>query len=201
MIISYQDPLFARPTRRMMIFADGENLVFRFQEMIKQGFVQHDGVLHRQDSYVWTSGFSHLALQHEILRATYYTYAIGDAAKMSQVKAELQQLTFLKHMASRLPNNLTPHVFKKENRSRSGKGVDIQLCVDVLTHVYRKNVDSVLLLSGDGDYVPLLQEVRRAGVLVYLSAFSSGFNPVLREHADDVYELDGTTWLRKPGEA
>ena len=41
-------------------------------------------------------------------------------------------------------------LFKKESRSRSGKGVDIQLSVDMLSHVFRGNVDSVLLMSGDG---------------------------------------------------
>ena len=64
----------------------------------------------------------------------------------------------------------------------------------MMSQVYRGNVDSVLLLSGDGDYAPLLDEVKRAGVLVYVSAFSDGFSSHLKDRADSVYELDGTTW-------
>lgn len=187
-----------RPTRRMMVFADGENLVFRYQDMLKRGFVPQDDVAHEQDTFVWTRGFTQLAIQHEVLRATYYTYAVGDPDYVASVRGRLQRQTFVKHMASFLPNNLSPCVFKKENRSRNGKGVDIALTVDMLSQVFRGNVDSVLLLSGDGDYAPLIDEVHRAGVLVYVSAFSDGFNPVLKERAAAFYELDGTTWKSTP---
>jgi uncharacterized protein (TIGR00288 family) len=119
---------------------------------------------------------------------------VGDDIRVSCVGSALRQQVFAKQTASLLPNFLTPCIFKKANRSLSGKGVDIQLSVDMMSHVYRDNVDSVLLLSGDGDYAPLLDEVRRAGVRVYVSAFSDGFNPVLKESADAVNELDGTTW-------
>jgi uncharacterized LabA/DUF88 family protein len=89
-------------------------------------------------------------------------------------------------------------VFKKPAKSRSGKGVDIRLCVDVLGHVYRGNTDAVLLMSGDGDFEPLIEEVMRAGVQVFLSAFSDGLNPRLRHIVDAIYELDGTTWKERP---
>lgn len=190
----WEQAIFARPTRRMMVFADGENLVFRYQEMIKKGFVPRDDMSHEPDVFVWFNGFTQLALQHEILRATYYTYVVGDDARVASIRGRLRSMQFSKHMASLLPSALSPCVFKKDQRSRSGKGVDIQLSVDMMSHVYRGNVDSVLLLSGDGDYAPLLDEVKRAGVLVYVSAFSEGFNSALKDRADAVYELDGTTW-------
>lgn len=190
----YQQAMFTRPTRRMMVFVDGENLVFRYQNMLKRGFIPRDDLVHDPDTYVWNASFTQLALQHEILRVTYYRYVVGDDQRVATVRNAMQLQIFAKHMASLLPTTLTPCIFKKDNRSRSGKGVDIQLSVDMLSHVFRGNVDSVLLLSGDGDYAPLLDEVRRAGVLVYVSAFSDGFNQALKERADSVYELDGTTW-------
>ena len=177
-----------------MVFVDGENLVFRYQAMRDRGYVPRDDLVHEPDVYVWTPGFTQLAAQHEVLRATYYTYVVGDDVRVAQVRSGLQQQRFSKHMASLLPDFLSPCVFKKESRTRSGKGVDIQLSVDMLSHVFRGNVDSVLLLSGDGDYAPLIDEVRRAGVLVYVSAFSDGFSPALKDRADAIYELDGTTW-------
>jgi len=56
----------------------------------------------------------------------------------------------------------------------------------------------VLLLSGDGDYAPLIDEVSRNGVQVFLSTFSKGFNPYLRDKVDALYEHDGTTWQTRP---
>lgn len=191
----FLDAVYARPTRRIMVFVDGENLVFRYQSMLRRGYVpRDDNLLHLPDVCVWHSSFTQLAQQHEILRVTYYTYAVGDDARLKEVRETIRRQIFGKHMASLLPNSLTPCVFKKSTREQSGKGVDIKLAVDLLGHVYRRNVDSVLLLSGDGDYAPLIEEAQRGGVQVYLSAFSDGLNPALRNIADQLYELDGTTW-------
>ncbi len=189
----------AKPTRRIMGFVDGENLVFRYQEMLLKGYVPRDDLLfHERDIAVWSPTFTHLAKHHEILRVTYYTYVVGDEDRVTSVRETLRGLTFNKHMASLLPHSVTPCVFKKEAKARSGKGVDIQLCVDVLSHVYRGNTDAILLMSGDGDYEPLIKEVLRAGVQVFLSAFSHGLNPRLRHIVDAMYELDGTTWKERP---
>ncbi len=178
-----------------MVFVDGENLVFRFQEMLKQGFRPVNEVVHEPDVFVWLPWFTQIGLHHEILRVNYYTYVVGDNKRIENVGNIIRRQTFSRHEASLLPNALTPCIFKKENKSRSVKGVDIKLSVDMLSHVFRGNVDSVLLLSGDGDYVPLLEEVRRAGVLVFVSAFSSGFNSALRDCADTVFILDGGVWI------
>ncbi|MCP4250099.1 MAG: NYN domain-containing protein [bacterium] len=190
----------ARPTRRIMVFVDGENLVFRYQDMLSQGYVPRDDLLfHEKDVAVWSPSFTLLAKHHEILRVTYYTYVVGDETHVTSVRQRLRELSFNKHMASLLPNSVTPCVFKKDTKSRTGKGVDIKLCVDVLGHVYRGNTDAILLMSGDGDYEPLIEEVQRAGVQVFLSAFSSGLNSKLRQVVDSLYELDGTTWKERPG--
>ena len=189
----------AKPTRRIMVFVDGENLVFRYQAMVGKGYVpRHDILFHKPDVAVWSPSFTHLAKYHEILRVTYYTYVVGDEAAVNSVREELRGLTFNKHMASMLPNSVTPCVFKKDQKARNRKGVDIQICVDVLSHVYRGNTDAILLMSGDRDYIPLIQEVMKAGVQVFVSAFSSGLNPRLRHIADGIYELDGTTWQKRP---
>lgn len=131
-----------------MVFVDGENLVFRYQEMLKAGYVPRDDALaHERDTFVWHSSFTHLAQNHEIIRATYYTYAVGDEPYVNTVRAQLKAQTFAKHLASFLPNSLTPCVVKKDSKTRNAKGVDVQLTVDVLSHVHRGNTDAILLMS------------------------------------------------------
>ena len=70
------------------------------------------------------------------------------------------------------------------------KGVDIQLTVDVLTHVHNNNIDAVYLFSGDGDYEPLVREVHANGKQVYLAAFSDGLNQGFTYLADLFIGLD-----------
>ena len=184
---------------KTVVIVDGENLVFRYQEMLKKGYVPRDDVLvHEPDVFVWSPTFTHLAKNHEILRLTYYTYVTGDENRVNEVRETLRGQKFNTHMASLMPNSVTPCVFKKNKKSASGKGVDIQMCVDILSHVYRGNTDAIHIMSGDGDFEPLIQEVLRAGVQVFLSAFSDGLNPNLKQIVDRIYILDGTTWKETP---
>jgi len=182
-----------------MIFIDGENLVFRFQAMKADGWVPRERDLtHVPDTIVWQSGFAMDAATHEILRATYYTYAVGDPSLVQDVECQIRRLSFNRHQNSVLPVQLTPRVFKKEKKSAKSKGVDIAMVVDILGHVYANNLDTVLLLSGDGDYLPLIAEIQRAGKQCYVAAFSEGLNPRLPVVADAFSCLDSTAFAKSP---
>jgi len=182
-----------------MIFVDGENLVLRFEDMVRRGWVpRSDDFTHVTDTIVWHSSFSQGVIMHEVLRPTYYTYVVGDTQRVGAMESQIRHLHFAHHRNSILPTQLTPRVFKKDNRSARAKGVDIAMVVDILGHVHANNVDTVLLLSGDGDYVPLIAEIQRACKQCYVSAFSDGLNPRIRTVAASFYCLDLTAFSSGP---
>jgi len=180
-----------------MVFIDGENLVFRYQTMSKKGRIPKPGVIHIEDVLVWTYGV-YTPGDYDILRANYYTYAIGDDERIADINMKLKQLAFLTSFVTTLPRTLTPIVFRKPKQSAKAKGVDIQLTVDVLSHVHRDNLDAIFLLTGDGDYAPLIEEVLRCGKQVYIGAFSDGLNPKLVTLADEFYSLDNIFFENQP---
>ena len=185
-----------------MIFIDGENLAFRYQAMYEKGWVARTvDVTHIPDALIWSPIFTHVVGLHNVLRATYYTYAVGSDPHIDAIREKIKSLMFNKHRDSELPNWLTPHVFKKDKQTARAKGVDIQLTVDVLNHVHEDHVDTVYLMSGDGGYKPLIEEVRRSGKQVYLSAFSDGLDESLVNIVDDFYCLDGTVFPKGPPKA
>ena len=149
--------------RRMMIFADGENIVFRYQSMIKKGWQIREGMVHVPDVFVWSNWCSGLVGLHNVLRATFYTYAVGDDDYIMKICDTIKKTKFATHRDSALPNWLTPKVFKKQKKSASAKGVDIQICVDILSQVHSNNLDAILLISGDGDYIPLMKKLFEVG--------------------------------------
>jgi uncharacterized LabA/DUF88 family protein len=51
-------------------------------------------------------------------------------------------------------------------------------------------MDILFLLAGDGDYIPLIEEVMRQGKQVHLGAFSDGLSPRLPHIADEFVDLD-----------
>lgn len=184
---------------RMMVFVDGENLVARFQAMKAKGRIPQLDVTHRQDTYVWGRATVQPAL-NVIFRATYYTYTIGNAEVVDEVATELQTLHFQQYsiagenFPSQLVQTLYPRVFSKP-KNRSGKGVDIQMTVDILTNIYQDNLDAVYLISGDGDYAPLIHEAQRMSKHVVVAALSSGLSPRLKLIADKFFDLDNVYFI------
>jgi len=177
------------------VFVDGENLVARYQAMLKEGREPQPHVVHRRDVLVWWAGVVQPGL-NVVIRATYYTYVVGSDEAATAAAEAIRGLTFHQYSVpgqnalSRLLNTLTPRVFSKP-KNRSGKGVDIQMTVDILSNIYQGNIETVFLVSGDGDYEPVLSECRRMGKQVFVAALSSGLSPKLRLSADLFIDLDG----------
>ncbi|MBL8224708.1 MAG: NYN domain-containing protein [Chromatiales bacterium] len=191
----YQPPSEPTPSPgRMMAFIDGENLVCRFQEMRKAGREPHPEVLYVPDVYAWYYGVIQPQL-NVVIRATYYTYCTGNSERAAEISDAIKGMQFQQYvplgqvMRARLLDRLYPRVFTKQ-KNRAGKGVDIQLTVDALGHTFQNNVDTVYLVTGDGDYEPLITECQRQGKQVIVAALSSGLNPRLPRIADMFIDLD-----------
>ena len=183
--------------RRIIAFIDGENLVFRYQAMKEGGKTPQIGLFHRPDTYVW-SNFLSLPNDHSLVRANYYTSTVGDEPKIEAVSSELKKMEihgrYLLSVGGKetfqYGQNLYPLVFKKPDQSNKTKVIDTRLTVDILTNVYQDNIDSVFLISGDGDYEEVIREVIRKGKRIYVAALSSGLSPKLKNLCDEFIDLD-----------
>jgi hypothetical protein len=168
-----------------MLFVDGENLTLRSQELAReQNQVLVPSQFYRPDSFVWLPGVyptqnmipgPHAPLQDFAIRAHYYTTT--DQANFDDLRRQIRDLGF------------TPEVFVKP-RNRKSKGVDISLAKDLLVHAFYNNYDAAVLIAGDGDYVPLVNEVKHQGKLVYLQFFENyGLSRDLHLAADLFFEM------------
>lgn len=172
---------------RVMGFVDGENLVMRYQEMSKSR-PSYEHVVHMQDRYVWCKDFP-TDRDFEWIVINYYASIVGDEQLIDTLEQQIKNIrTDCFNPIGFCP--LRPHLFKKANNTRSSKGVDIKLAVDVLSNVYNNNINIVYLFSGDGDFVPMIKEVQRMGKYVVLGAFSNGLNTKLLRVVDDFKRLD-----------
>jgi uncharacterized LabA/DUF88 family protein len=72
-------------------------------------------------------------------------------------------------------------------------GVDMTLARHVLSHAFMGNFDVAVLIADDGDYVPLVRELKRLGkgVDVMFSAGAGlGLSSELRLNSDTFHALD-----------
>jgi len=68
--------------------------------------------------------------------------------------------------------------------------VDIALAKDFLSHAFLDNYDVAVLVAGDGNYVPLIIEVKRLGKVVYVVFFHDfGLSTELHSAADMFFEM------------
>jgi uncharacterized LabA/DUF88 family protein len=64
------------------------------------------------------------------------------------------------------------HVYEgtahRRNKRLEQKKVDVMIAVDMLTHTFRRNMDYATLLTGDGDFHPLVDALVHEGMFVNL---------------------------------
>jgi uncharacterized LabA/DUF88 family protein len=121
------------------------------------------------------------ALDPDGIRAYYYASLQADHPEIDQTEKVLRKIGF------------APKVFKKEDRQRKSKGVDIALTTDMLTHAFQNHFDVAILISGDEDYCPLVNRVKSLGKQVWVWSFSNkddGLGPELWKASDVFLPLD-----------
>lgn len=120
---------------KIAVFVDVQNIYYTTRDAYSRQFNYRK---------LW----QHLSLQGDIVEATAYAIHKGDN----------QQLKFqnaLKHIGFNV--RLKPYIQRSDG---SAKGDwDVGIAIDVMTAA--KNVDTVILLSGDGDFDLLLERIKK----------------------------------------
>ena len=98
--------------------------------------------------------------------------------------------------------NIRPQVLKKllaQNKSINEltekdfninvdqKGVDIKIGIDIASLAYKKQVERIILISGDSDFIPAAKLARREGIDFILDPLYNHIKPDLYEHIDGLY--------------
>jgi uncharacterized LabA/DUF88 family protein len=66
------------------------------------------------------------------------------------------------------------------------KGVDMRMGLDIASLAYKKLVKTIILVTGDSDFVPAAKLARREGIDVILDPMWQVVSPSLHEHVDGV---------------
>lgn len=159
---------------KTVIFVDGENLTNRFHSdaQRRSGNLAMPNLEHFwPESFVW-SPYLHSALNSHFpdARVFYFTSVWGDDTKLKDLKRAIKAC------------GLVPHVRRKPKQAKT-KGVDVALAVDAIDCAWQERPDTVVLLTGDGDFVPLAEKLQQRRVRVVVWALS-GLSPELRDAAD-----------------
>jgi len=175
---------------RWMIFVDGEGFTARAEEFARtSGGALETGPAYRPGVYYWfpfsypgevlSGAEGNLLMKTPPTRSLYYTSAPGGEKSLDSARGALWKLGF------------EPKVFKRTRRSGRSKAATAALTTDVLSNAYSDNFDIAVLVAGDSAFIPLVEELKRRGKVVYVVFFSlQGDDAALQFSADVFISLD-----------
>jgi uncharacterized LabA/DUF88 family protein len=114
------------------------------------------------------------------IRSTYYAATTSAENQRQAIRRQLRQLDF------------TPEVIMR-GKNVEAKGVDIRLATDVLSHAFLDNYDVAVLVTNDGDFVPVVEAIKRLGKVVWVAGIDDdSLSDELRLQADEFIDLGPT---------
>lgn len=169
---------------RVMIFIDGSNLFHTFKEF-------------KPDiKYSVKKLVDKLVQGRKLIRAYYFgsekvppsegQTKFYDAIRYEGVDVTTRPIKTRSH-TTKCPN--CQHIWNETTEVE--KGVDVMLVTKMLSFGFRNVYDVAILVSGDGDYVSAVEEIRNLGKRVEIVSFRKSIAPNLRKIAD----VDGFTAL------
>lgn len=131
--------------------------------------------LDKSDTYVWATEF-----MEQLKRRRKFALRLGHLSE--QMNYNLKP-TVTKELCSgrRTLDSLTEEDFLF---SAQQKGVDMKIGVDIASLTFKKQVDQIILIAGDSDFVPAAKLARREGIDFILDPMWSNIRPDLFEHID-----------------
>ena len=166
-------------TDRIMIFIDGSNLYHSLKGFFK-----------RTDLDI--GKFSNKLLEkRRLIRIYYYNARVGQKEEPERYHdqqkffAGVTAVPYTELRLGRLVYNNWPAAPPYE------KGVDIQLATDMITHSFKNNYDTAILVAGDNDFVGAIQAVKDNGKNLEVALFGKERTSMqLRKVSDRVITIN-----------
>jgi uncharacterized LabA/DUF88 family protein len=165
---------------RVMIFIDGSNLYHSLKKFFNRVDIDMGAFCDK------------LRSKRRLIRIYYYNAIVGRREEPERYKdqqaffAGVGAVPYTELRLGHLVYNNWPSTPPYE------KGVDVQLATDLLTHSFKNNYDTAILVAGDADYVGALQAVKDNGKHVEVALFGKEMTSrPLREVSDRILTIDG----------
>ena len=134
--------------------------------------------LKKSDDYLWMTDF--ITELTKMRKVALRMGRLSDEAPQYQLKYETLKKLFR--------NEIELNDIKEEDFQLSikQKGVDMRIGVDISSLAFKKQVQQIILIAGDSDFVPAAKQARREGIDFILDPMKSHINEDLFEHIDGI---------------
>lgn len=175
---------------RVMVFIDGSNLYHGLKATIghaRLAFERFSAELCGSTRRLVHTHYYNIPVRQADDPAAY----AGQQRFFSQLRKIPHFTVHLGRLADRERNEKCPscgHVCTV--RYQTEKGVDVQLAAHMLAHAFDNQYDTAILVSNDGDFTPVVAEVRRLNKKVENAEFPAKLPSYLSASCSSVIRLD-----------
>ncbi len=132
--------------------------------------------LSKSDTYAWTREFF-----EEIKRRRKFALRLGEISESSvEFRLTRKATNALLGKTKTIDDIGHDDLEYRANQ----KGVDMKIGIDIASMVFKKQVNQIILISGDSDFVPAAKMARREGVDFILDSMGATIKDTLFEHID-----------------
>lgn len=152
------------------------------QKRIYHPFLKQQVDLGKTDLFEWTTTFL-----NELKKKRKFAIRLGKLAE------EQAHYTIRPEVVKKLCNgklNFTDLKEKDFCLEIDQKGVDMKIGLDIASMAYKQQVDQIVLISGDSDFVSAAKLARREGIDFILDPLGAAIKPDLFEHIDGLRTCD-----------
>ncbi len=167
---------------RIAIFIDGSNLYNGMRDNLSNTRVNLQELVQQ------------LITDRELVRIYYYNAPLTDDYESDLREGQqrfFESLRRIPYVTVRLGR-----LHRRNDGSLVEKGIDVALAVESLSLAYENAFDTALLVSGDGDYVELVEALKRKGKFVECAMFKNQSAGILVEYVDVFHPLDDLSWSK-----
>ena len=152
------------------------------KKRIYHPFLKQQVDLGKTDLFEWTTTFL-----NELKKKRKFAIRLGKLAE------EQAHYTIRSEVVKKLCNgklNFTDLQEKDFCLEIDQKGVDMKIGLDIASMAYKQQVDQIVLISGDSDFVSAAKLARREGIDFILDPLGAAIKPDLFEHIDGLRTCD-----------
>ena len=152
------------------------------KKRIYHPFLKQHVDLGKTDLFEWTTTFL-----NELKKKRKFAIRLGKLAE------EQAHYTIRPEVVKKLCNgklNFTDLQEKDFCLEIDQKGVDMKIGLDIASMAYKQQVDQIVLISGDSDFVSAAKLARREGIDFILDPLGAAIKPDLFEHIDGLRTCD-----------
>lgn len=165
---------------RVAVFIDGSNLYNGMRDNLSNTRVNLQYLV------------AQLLEKRKLVRTYYYNAPLTDDYEndlregQSRFFESLRRIPYVTVRLGRL--------HRRQDGSLVEKGIDVAIAVESLSLAYEDAYDTALIVSGDGDYVELVEALKRKGKHVECAMFKNQSAGILLEYVDVFHPLDDLDW-------